>query len=110
MSATSTTAAAVVEAFQPELEDALEHPLDFKSTLQERLAQRGELVDYDVVREQGPAHDRTFTVDATVDGEVVGTGSGRSKKAAEQEAARAALDVLDARSPPEPGDGLTRCI
>src|SRR5262249_53187825 len=50
------TAAAVVEAFQPELEDAMEHPVDFKSTLQERLAQRGELVEYAVVREQGPAH------------------------------------------------------
>jgi ribonuclease-3 len=98
-----TTAAAVVEAFQPELEEALEHPLDFKSTLQERLAQRGELVDYDVVLEQGPAHDRTFTVDASVDGVVAGTGSGRSKKAAEQEAARAALDVLGADLP-EPSE------
>ncbi len=36
------TAAAVVEAFTPELEQALEHPVDFKSTLQERLAQRGD--------------------------------------------------------------------
>src|SRR5260221_610502 len=40
------TAEAVVEAFQPEIEHALEHPVDFKSTLQERLAQRGELVSY----------------------------------------------------------------
>jgi ribonuclease III len=95
------TAAAVVEAFQPELEDAMEHPVDFKSTLQERLAQRGDLVDYAVVQEQGPAHDRTFTVDATVDGRVVGQGSGRSKKAAEQRAARSALDDLDAQDPPE---------
>ena len=69
MRATSATAAAVVEAFQPELEEALEHPVDFKSTLQERLAQRGAVVDYDVVQEQGPAHDRTFTVQATVDGD-----------------------------------------
>ena len=39
------TAAAVVEAFEPEIEQALEHPVDFKSTLQERLAQRGEVVE-----------------------------------------------------------------
>jgi ribonuclease III len=93
-----TTAAAVVEAFQPELEEALEHPLDFKSTLQERLAQRGELVDYGVVLEQGPAHDRTFTVDASVDGTVVGRGSGRSKKAAEQQAAHVVLDAMAAET------------
>ena len=50
-----TTAAAVVEAFQPEIEQALEHPVDFKSTLQERLAQRGAVVAYDVTAEHGPA-------------------------------------------------------
>ena len=99
------TAAAVVEAFQPELEDAMEHPVDFKSTLQERLAQRGELVDYAVVQEQGPAHDRIFTVDAMVDGKVVGQGTGRSKKAAEQRAARSVLDDLDSREPTEAETG-----
>lgn len=90
------TAEAVVEAFQPELEHALEHPVDYKSTLQERLAQRGEVVTYEVTKEEGPPHDRTFTVAASVAGRVVGTGSGRSKKHAEQEAARMALETLDA--------------
>ena len=89
------TAAAVVEAFTPELEHALEHPVDFKSTLQERLAQRGEVVDYAVTAEIGPPHDRTFEVLASVVGRPVGTGSGRSKKHAEQEAARTALEMLD---------------
>jgi ribonuclease III len=89
-----TTAAAVVEAFQPEIEEALEHPVDFKSTLQERLAQRGEMVAYDVTAELGPPHDRTFEVLATVEEREVGRGSGRSKKAAEQEAARGALENL----------------
>jgi ribonuclease III len=86
------TADAVVEAFMPEIEHALEHPVDFKSTLQERLAQRGEAVEYAVTAELGPPHDRTFEVVAAVGGRPVGTGSGRSKKHAEQEAARAALD------------------
>jgi ribonuclease-3 len=96
-----TTAAAVVEAFQPEIEDALEHPVDFKSTLQERLAQRGEVVAYDVTAELGPPHDRTFEVLATVEERAVGRGSGRSKKAAEQEAARGALENLIAEEDDE---------
>jgi len=89
------TAEAVVEAFAPEIEHALEHPVDFKSTLQERLAQRGEAVSYAVTAELGPPHDRTFAVVAAVGARPVGTGSGRSKKHAEQEAARAALEMLD---------------
>jgi ribonuclease-3 len=88
------TAAAVVDAFVPEIEDALEHPVDFKSALQERLAQRGETVTYVVVSEQGPPHDRTFAVSARVSGVELSTGGGRSKKDAEQEAARAALDAM----------------
>jgi ribonuclease-3 len=90
-----TTAAAVVEAFAPQIAEALEHPMDFKSALQERLARRGEIVDYAVVGEQGPPHDRTFTVSATVDGTVLARGVGRSKKDAEQEAAQLALDAID---------------
>ena len=88
------TARAVVEAFAPEIENALEHPVDFKSALQERLARRGELVHYEVVEEQGPPHDRTFTVSATIKDVEIGSGVGRSKKDAEQEAARVALDSM----------------
>jgi ribonuclease III len=86
--------AAVVEAFAPEIEHALSHPVDFKSALQERLARRGTLVTYEVTAEEGPPHERTFAVVALVDGEVVAEGSGRSKKDAEQAAAEAALEVL----------------
>jgi ribonuclease-3 len=89
------TAPAVVEAFEPEIDEALEHPLDFKSALQERLARRGELVAYAVVAEEGPPHDRIFDVSATVAGAEIGRGRGRSKKDAEQEAARAALEAGD---------------
>ena len=88
------TAAAVVEAFTPEIEESLEHPVDFKSALQERLARRGELVAYAVSAEEGPPHDRVFTVEATVAGVEVGQGQGRSKKDAEQEAARVALEAM----------------
>jgi ribonuclease-3 len=89
-----TTAEAVVEAFAPEIGEALDHPVDFKSALQERLARRGELVAYVVTEEEGPPHDRVFTVDASVAGVEVGRGQGRSKKDAEQEAARVALEAM----------------
>jgi ribonuclease-3 len=88
------TAAAVVEAFAPEIEQALENPVDFKSTLQEILARRGETVAYTVTAERGPPHERTFEVAAEVAGRPLGSGAGRSKKHAEQEAARRAVERL----------------
>jgi ribonuclease-3 len=89
------TAEAVVEAFAPEIEQALEHPVDFKSALQELLARRGAHVDYEIAQEAGPPHERTYEVVARVDGREMGRGSGRSKKHAEQEAARVAVDGLE---------------
>jgi len=89
------TAAAVVEAFEPQVQEALDHPGDSKSALQELLARRGALVEYVVVSEVGPPHDRTFEVVAMVDGGEIGRGSGRSKKDAEQAAATLALEGLE---------------
>jgi ribonuclease-3 len=89
------TASAVVEAFAPEIEEALEHPVDFKSSLQERLAQRAQVVAYVVTTESGPPHERVFTVVARIGDIVLSEGTGRSKKAAEQEAARVALDRFE---------------
>jgi ribonuclease III len=89
------TAEAVVEAFGPEIEQALEHPMDFKSALQELLARRGEEVAYTVTSEQGPPHERTYTVAARLEGRELGSGRGRSKKHAEQEAAREAVEKLE---------------
>lgn len=89
-----TTAEAVVAAFAPEIEHALDNPLDFKSALQEQLARRGETVTYEVTDEHGPPHDRTFVVMAMLDGKPLGCGRGRSKKHAEQQAAREAIEGL----------------
>lgn len=89
------TADAVVQAFAPEIEQALENPVDFKSALQERLARRGTEVSYAVTLEEGPPHDRTYTVVARVNGRELGNGRGRSKKHAEQEAARMAVEALE---------------
>ncbi|HEX2097053.1 MAG TPA: putative dsRNA-binding protein [Solirubrobacterales bacterium] len=88
------TAAAVAEAFAGRIEHATQERVDAKSTLQELLARRKTRVSYEVVAESGPAHERTFEVEAVVDAEPVGRGEGRSKKAAEQMAAERALERL----------------
>jgi ribonuclease III len=89
------TADAVRNAFAVQIERATEAGVDAKSALQELLARRGARVSYAVIDESGPAHRRTFEVEATVDSERVGTGTGRSKKAAEQMAAERALEHLE---------------
>jgi ribonuclease-3 len=88
-------ASAVVEAFAEQVADALDHPVDYKSVLQERLARRGEVVAYRIDSEQGPPHERSFVAVAEVAGRELGRGGGRTKKAAEQEAARQALGDED---------------
>lgn len=85
------TAAAVLAAFEPQMELATGTLLDFKSALQEQLARAGRVVTYEVVEESGPPHDRIFRVEARVAGEVAGAGTGSSKKAAERAAAAQAL-------------------
>ncbi len=79
------TAEAVVEAFTPEIEQALEHPVDFKSALQELSARHGAEVSYEITAEDGPPHERTFSVVARVDGRQLGSG-----QRAQQETRRAA--------------------
>jgi ribonuclease-3 len=82
---------AIVEAFEPRIEYALTTFVDHKTELQERLARTGRSVTYATVKVEGPPHDRSFTAAAIIDAELVGTGTGRSKKDAEQDAAREAL-------------------
>jgi ribonuclease III len=84
----------IVDAFSARIQYALTSHVDHKTELQEELARRGGSVDYAVVEVEGPPHDRRFTCAALVDGEQLGLGEGRSKKAAEQEAAKQALARL----------------
>lgn len=60
---------------------------DYKSALQEMVQTDKESVSYVVVKEEGPAHDRLFTVEVKIDDMVYGIGTGKSKKEAEQSAA-----------------------
>ena len=67
---------------------------DYKSALQEYVQTNQQLIEYTTVNEEGPAHDKTFTVEVKIDDIVYGTGTGNSKKEAEQEAAKEALDKV----------------
>jgi len=64
---------------------------DYKSILQELVQTDKKSLEYKVIDEQGPAHNKTFTVEVKIDNIVYGTGSAHSKKEAEQIAARDAL-------------------
>jgi ribonuclease-3 len=86
---------AVVNAFASRIDYALTTHVDHKTELQEALARTGRQVSYTVLSAEGPPHERHFTCAAMVDGEQLGVGDGRSKKAAEQEAAREALGRLE---------------
>jgi ribonuclease-3 len=89
---------AIVAAFSEHIETAVHSRVDPKSDLQELLARTGRRVLYTELAADGPAHDRHFTCAAVVDGEELGRGEGRTKKEAEQEAAREALEQLGAGS------------
>ena len=70
-------------------------PKDYKSKLQEVIQSNPPLkLSYVELGADGPDHDRTFEAAALIDGKIYGRGVGRSKKAAEQEAARAALEKM----------------
>lgn len=96
--------------FDPLMADAAElgAGLDWKTSLQELTAERGLGVPEYVVAESGPDHAKTFTARVRIGGDLYGHGSGRSKKAAEQEAAEAAYREMaerdDGRAALEPGE------
>ena len=85
---------AIVAAFADRIDYAIEGHVDFKTELQEELARRGLTVSYSVLEVEGPAHDRRFTCAAVIDEQKAGVGAGSSKKAAEQAAAKEALERI----------------
>ncbi|MGX7245078.1 ribonuclease III [Enterococcus quebecensis] len=71
---------------------AFSHEMDHKTHLQEVLQRQGDVtIEYRLVNEEGPAHDRIFFVEVYVNEKMIGTGQGKSKKLAEQDAAEKAL-------------------
>ena len=68
---------------------------DFKTELQQFIQQaEGDYLEYVTVDEQGPDHNKTFWVEARLNSNVIGNGSGKTKREAEQNAARAALELF----------------
>ena len=92
----------ILEAAAPELDsgvsaDALKAP---KSRLQEyAFSATGRAPSYRIVSSEGPDHDRHFVVEVAVDGDVLGSGEGRSRREAETHAAEAALERIDSEAP-----------
>ena len=71
------------------------HNVDYKTALQELVQQKkNQVLTYTLVGESGPDHDKHFEVEVRLNGGVVGLGSGSSKKRAEQDAARTAIEAL----------------
>lgn len=68
---------------------------DYKTVLQEKLQINGDvLIQYNIIKEEGPDHNKTFTAEVRCNGKSLAIGSGRSKKSAEMEAARKAIDII----------------
>ncbi len=71
------------------------HNIDYKTALQELVQQKkNQTIQYQLVKESGPDHDKQFQVELLLNGRVIGNGTGTSKKRAEQEAAKAAIETL----------------
>lgn len=69
--------------------------VDYKTKLQELVQRKkNQVLTYSLIGESGPDHEKSFQVEVSLNGRAVGQGSGRSKKKAEQDAARVAIEVL----------------
>lgn len=90
----------IMPLFVPLLRQAsIDDGQDFKSRLQELMqSTHRELPVYTLIETTGPAHERLYRVDVIIDGNVYGSGQGRTKKSAEQAAAQATLLLLDEHS------------
>ncbi len=87
--------AVVLGLFESEIIKASQQKTDFKTMLQQLIEQDGSAVlEYKVLLEEGPQHDKSFTVAAYVNNNEVGVGKGKTKKKAEMQAAKMALDLF----------------
>jgi ribonuclease III len=78
---------------------AFSHVMDYKSQLQELIQRDGiGIIEYRVLQEKGPAHNKEFVSRVSLNGEELGIGTGKSKKEAEQNAAQMAIGILKAKT------------
>ncbi len=88
----------IVENLKDYIEIASKHVgmKDYKTVLQEKLQVHGDVkIKYDIIKESGPDHDKTFTARVSLNGKALAEGNGRTKKEAEMEAAKKALDNME---------------
>ena len=91
----ATARKTVLQIIVPYIEDPdITFFSDYKSALQEYVQTVQKSLTYNLIKEEGPAHERVFTVEVEVDNIIYGIGIGQSKKEAEQEAAKEALKKL----------------
>ncbi|MBQ1977878.1 MAG: ribonuclease III [Ruminococcus sp.] len=86
----------VMTFIEPEIKNIKKKPVkDYKTTLQEIVQKNpGEKLEYRMVSESGPDHDKHFVAEVLLNSNSIGKGGGRSKKEAEQQAARVALELM----------------
>ena len=87
----------IVENLKGEIEQATKHvgDKDYKTVLQEKLQKKGEVkIEYKTIGESGPDHDKTFIADVELNGKFLAKGKGKSKKEAQMQAAKKALENL----------------
>lgn len=87
----------IFDAYGHIIENAAQGKLntDYKTALQEKLQQKGSVkIEYTLIGEEGPAHDKRFTMSVSAWGKVLGEGSGRTKQEAQQQAAKKALGEM----------------
>ncbi len=85
----------IVENLDKEIEMATKHvgEKDYKTVLQEELQKNGDVkIQYKIIKETGPDHDKTFEAEVILNGKVLAQGIGKSKKQAEMQAAKKALE------------------
>ena len=87
----------IIENLKEEIEKASHNvgQKDYKTVLQEKLQIHGDVdIQYVIINEKGPDHDKTFEAEVKCNGKILATGEGKSKKTAEIEAARKALETI----------------
>ena len=85
----------IISNLSEEIELATKHvgDKDYKTVLQEKLQKHGEVkIEYEIIKEFGPDHDKSFIAEVKCDGKILATGEGKSKKEAQMQAARKALE------------------
>lgn len=88
----------ILENLKDEIEQASHHvgDKDYKTVLQEKLQENGDVkIEYEIIKETGPDHDKSFEAQVIFNGKILAKGSGKSKKGAEMQAAKKALENLN---------------